>query len=677
VIRRHERAIAAGVLALFACAGGPSARAAVDHGVIRIQQANPPTAADTTSTEPAPRPDSRHSFDVEAFDSRFESLWFQRKAYQADGRDEDAARQSDLIRNFVSEEGVRRLEIPAAALLLEARTRLREGSHDKALAALALAESLDPGRPQIALARAHVLWAKGAGPLAAGAEWLRAVRGTIQLAFRDLNLLHATGLIALAAVLAGIALYSVFMVFRYQVPLRHDVEEWLNRSDKGVWAKAGGWAALLLPFVLWVGAGWAAIYWIVLLYRYMRRSERVLAAVLLVVTALAVPVYRISVGLYGLTADPTIRTTIEAANGGYDPDRIVKLRELVATHPDDPMYRFLLAGLYKNGRYFDEAFQEYKRVLEAAPATYQARINMGNIYFVLGQCGEAVSNYRKALDIRPKSALAYYDMYLAQSDSFKLQEASDSLAAARDIDSSAVNAWLAAGSGEGRGPKAIDAVIDFGSIWRATVEGRNLKEWFEAEPAQGHWGSTLADVANPTSVLALAALITCGVTLMLFRGRQPARRCARCGQPFCSYCKFSRDDHDYCNPCVHLFVLGEGLAPETKSMKLYEVERHEARGRKGRRISAALLPGAAHLMLGRAWLGCGLLMLWLLAWIGGYPQGVARIERILGFSVHLAGLRPQAIPDVYGLDAVLLLAIPLGIGVWLAGNVAFSRTRRV
>ena len=142
-----------------------------------------------------------------------------------------------------------------------------------------------------------------------------------------------------------------------------------------------------------------------------------------------------------------------AANGGYDPDRIVKLRELVDAHPDDPMYRFLLAGLYKNGRYFEEAFQEYKRVLDSAPSTYQARINVGNIYFVLGQYGEAILNYRKALDIRPNSALAYYDMYLAQSDSFKLKEATESLGSARNLDPAQVNAWLSAGSAGGPRPE--------------------------------------------------------------------------------------------------------------------------------------------------------------------------------------------------------------------------------
>jgi tetratricopeptide (TPR) repeat protein len=666
------------MVALLAWAVLPSVRAALDHGVIRLVQPATPAERDSgESTEPEPRTDARRGFDVTAFDSRFESLWFQRKAYQAEGRDEETARQSDRIRDFVAEEGVRRLEIPAGALLIESRDWLREGSYERALASLALAESLDPERPQIALARAHVLWASGAGSFAAGAELVRATRGTLTFAFRDLNFLHRSALVAVVAVLAGAALFALFMILRYQVAFRHDVEEWLIRGDREPWAKSGGWAMLLLPFVLWIGAGWVAIYWIAVVFRYMRRGERVLASFLLVVTALAVPAYRFSIGLYGLAADPTIRTTIAAANGGYDPDRIVKLRALVDAHPEDPMYRFLLAGLYKNGRYFQEAFQEYKRVLEEAPSTYQARINLGNIYFVLGQYGEATSNYRKALDIRPNSVLAYYDMYLAQSDSFKLKEAAESLASARNLDSAQINQWITAGSRDGRGPKVIDAVIDFDSIWRATVEGKNLREWLDGEPERGDWTAALTGLASTTSLLPLAGLLSCGMTLVAFRGRSPAQRCTRCGQPFCAYCKSGRDGHEYCGQCVHLFVLGDGLAPETKSMKLYQVERHEAKSRRGRRIASVILPGASYLLTGRAWLGCGLLMLWLLAWIGGFPQGLAPLERVLGIGLHLAGLRPASLPDVYGLDAVFLLALPLGLSVWLAGNVGFSRLRRV
>jgi tetratricopeptide (TPR) repeat protein len=664
------------MIALLAWAVAPSAQAAVDTGVIRLAQPSPPADPDAEAVaEVAPHADARHGFDVEAFDSRFESLWFQRKAYLASGRDEDVARQSDLIRDFVAEEGVRRLEVPAGALLIESRGWLREGSHDKALASLALAESLDPGRPQIALARAHVLWASGAGSFAAASEWLRAMRGLVLAAFRDLNVLHGFALMAVIAVLVGAGVFALLMTLRHQVALRHDVEEWLIREDRETWAKAGGWAVLLLPFVVWVGAGWVAIYSLAAVFRYMRRGERAMAALLLVAAALAVPAYRFSIGLYGLAADPTVRTTIAAANGGYDPDRIVKLRQLVDAHPDDPMYRFLLAGLYKNGRYFEEAFQEYKRVLDAAPSTYQARINLGNIYFMLGQYGEAMSNYRKALDIRPNSALAYYDMYLAQSDSFKLKEAGESLVQARSLDSAQTNRWLTSGSREGGGPKVIDAMIDFDSIFRAAVEGRRLRQWFEGEPERRPWTWALSALANTTSVMALAGLLSCGITLLAFRGRTPAQRCTRCGRPFCSYCKSEREGLEYCSQCAHLFVLGDGLAPETKSMKLYEVERHAARGRRGRRIASAILPGASHVLAGRAWIGCGLLMLWCLAWIGGFPQGLAPVEHVLGLGVHLAELRLGSIPDVYSVDAVVVLALPLAVFVWLAGNLGLSKAR--
>lgn len=126
---------------------------------------------------------------------------------------------------------------------------------------------------------------------------------------------------------------------------------------------------------------------------------------------------------------------------------------------------------------------------------------------------------------------------------------------------------------------------------------------------------------------------------------------------------------------MHLFVLGDGLAPETKSMKLYEVDRYEAWGRKVRRACSVVLPGSAQLLEGRAWVGWGLVVLWLLAWIAGFPEILAPVERGLGADFHLAGLRPGPLPDVYGLDAAVLVAIPLGLIVWIAGNFGARRAR--
>jgi tetratricopeptide (TPR) repeat protein len=657
---------------VVAAIAAPAALSAdVDSGIIRLSE----RSAAAEAEKPAePLSDARRSFDVQAFDNRFDGLWFQRKAYQADGREDNASRQSERIREFVAEEGVRRMEAPAGALLLEAHGFMQEGSYRKALASLALAESLDPGRPQIQIARAEALWASGAGAMPAASEWLEAAGGTLRLAVRDLTAVHESALVGVVALLASIGLFALFMVLRYQVALRHDVEEWLTRSNHETAAKACGWLAVLLPFVIWVGAGWAAIYWIVVTFRYMRRGERALAAALLALTALMIPAYRFAVGLYGLAADPTIRTTIAAAGGGYDPDRLVKLRELVDAHPDDPMYRFLLAGLYKNGRYFEEAFDGYKRVLEVSPSTYQARINLGNIYFLVGQYGEAINNYRKALQVRPDSALAYYNMYLAQSDSFKLKEAGESLAKAREIDSELSTRLLTRGSSEAGGPKVVDAVIDFDSIWRATVEGRQLREWLSAEADPPKLGTLAKDAANPLSVLALAGLLGCGAAAAVFAGRPAATRCSRCGRPFCAYCKAGRQGHDYCNQCLHLFVLGDGLAPETKRLKLYEVERHASWARRLRHAASLVLPGAAELLSGRAWIGITLVTAWILAWTSGFPAWLEPVESAAGTTLRIAALRAGPLPDVYGLDAATMLALPLAAAAWLAANVALRRS---
>ena len=90
-IRWHSAAAAIVVVIAWA---GIAAAAEVDTGVIRLRD-----RAEAVEPDPAPRPpeplsDARRGFDVQAFDSRFDGLWFQRKAYQAEGREENAVRHA-------------------------------------------------------------------------------------------------------------------------------------------------------------------------------------------------------------------------------------------------------------------------------------------------------------------------------------------------------------------------------------------------------------------------------------------------------------------------------------------------------------------------------------------------------------------------------------------------------
>jgi len=194
-----------GLLLLLGLALTPTT-AQVDTGVIRL-------GGGSGEQEPSGDPESgpatveegslggHRAFDHDAFQQRLESSWFRRRALLAEGRADDAQRQGELIRNFCAEEGVERLEPLAGAALLEVHRYLEEGSCERALTALALAESFDPGRAQIHVARAVVLWKSGDGILAATGALARGARAALMESWATLSVVHRLSVAVVAGML--------------------------------------------------------------------------------------------------------------------------------------------------------------------------------------------------------------------------------------------------------------------------------------------------------------------------------------------------------------------------------------------------------------------------------------------------------------------------------------------
>jgi tetratricopeptide (TPR) repeat protein len=650
---------------LLAFVAGWGGELLADEGVIRLRPTRPPEDESPTTPDPGAFGVPRRGFDYQSFQERLETLWFQRRTLLADGRETDAARQSQRIRAFCTEEGIQRVELLASALISEANRFLEEGDHDGALDSLSLAESFDPGRPQIHQARAAVLWSAG-NRIAAAAEHLHALKDSILHSLRGLSLINQFALVLVVALVICLLVFSTLMVLRYQVPFRHEVEEWVERAFGERWAPVSGWTMLFLPAVVWFAAGWIALYWVVVTFRFMRRGERLTAVALLATMVVALPAYRVATTIYGITADPAVRTTIASSGGEYDPDRILKLQELVRAYPEDPVYHFLLAGLYKNGRYFDEAFGEYRTALNLDPAMEQAYINLGNIFYTTGQYAESVASYRNALEVAPGSLLAYFNMHLAQSESFRFKEAEQALNQARSLDSKKLARLLSLSASLGERPSVFDATLQTGSVWVAAIEGRRSLHAEPTEPARSGW--LPRQFLNPFSLMAALALVACAVAWQLAARRGAARRCIRCGRPFCHYCKSGREGHEYCSQCYHLYVLGDGLAPETKTRKLYEVERYERRARKSRRLVSIVLPGAAHLLKGRAVGGSLLLLLWLAALIAWQPIAVGPLERMTGLDLQFDLLGLGSVPAIFSVNPLGVVALAAVLVIWVVGN---------
>jgi tetratricopeptide (TPR) repeat protein len=551
---------------------------------------------------------------------------------------------------------------------MEARRHLDDANHALALATLDHAAALDPGRPEVYRARAVARWQSGAR-IGAAADLGRAYVAALRSSVGELRLFHQLVFAAVLAVAATLFVFSVLSLVRHQGPFRHEIEEWVGPQVERPWPTLLGWLGVLLPLVSWVAAAWAPLYWIAITFRFMRRGEKLAAAALLLLAALLVPASRMGAALYGTSADPAVRTTVASADGSYDPDRIVELRSLVEAHPDDATYRFLLARLYKNGRYLQEAFTEYKKALELDPNLIQAHTNIGNIFFTTGQYPEAIANYRRTLEVDPDSFLAWFNLHMAQSEAFRFEAAKASLERARALDAERVARLLSREAETGASPTVQDERLETASVWEAALAGRRLRrDEGNTEAGVVQLAAAGGGVLRPTVLVPLLVLFACGAAAYAGRASAPARSCIRCGRPFCRYCKSGREAREYCSQCMHLFVLGDGLAPANKNRKLYEVERHEKRARQAGSLAAAVMPGAFHILRGRSVLGVVLVFLWIGGLIAWRPGMIAGAASLAGFDLPAESLMIPAVPAAFAVHPVQLLALPMLPAVWLAGN---------
>ena len=531
----------------------------------------------------------RETFDYRAFESRLEGLWFQRKAFVASGRYDDARRVSDAIVAIANEEGIDGLPNVSGALLSEARRAMRRGDVQQADAALDLAVQLDRGRPQLHLARAQLARRGNGGFAEVTVEVGRALRAQLASSLRDLGFINRSTLLIVLACGAGIFAFATTMALRHGRTVRHDAVRWFEAWTSTAVARVLAWAMLLAPLLTWWTIGWSAFYWIVITFRYMHRRERIVAIAALVAALLLMPAYEMSVALYSMTADPQVHAAVNSADRQYDPDGILTLRRLVEASPDDPVYRFLLAGLYKGGRYYDEAFREYQTALEIDPDLHQAHINLGNIFFTTGQLGEASTAYTRALQAEPNSAMAYFNLHLVQSQLLRFSDAEAALERARQLAPEEVASWMTDVTG-GTQPQAQDATLQVASVWRAALMGRMPRETLRGR-TPGATAGPLAALLNPIGAMSLLALIGCGIVAAFFSSPGRAHECVRCGDPYSPRPSAPQDAIGYCIQCYHLFVRGEGLAPGAKQAKLFEVRKFETRRVRLARLANALLPG--------------------------------------------------------------------------------------
>jgi len=604
---------------------------------------------------PPPGPDAgrQRLTGIEAAEVGVLKLWFERGRLLQDGDATGAAVAVRRMQALMDREGIGGMEMLAAAFSHEGYERLRAGDYQLARESFELALRFDPTLPatHYGLADARRLAGEGFVPFVREkVRGARAALGNFWWAYMGMS--NALVLMLAALTLTG-ALFALLMAARYQAAWRHDVMEFLRAREFGdPAARLWGTASFLLPLLLWLGGVWALLYWTAGSFRYQRRAEKALSLGVVLLAIAAVPSVGFLLATYRVTSDETMKATVSALKGGYEPEKARYIQQVLSTRPDDPTFHFLLASILKDGANFDESFQHYKAVLAVDANDYRSYNNIGNIFSAIGDHGQALGWYRKATDANPRFATGFFNAYLAQREQLHFTEADASLDQARALDPDAVGRYLGR-AGDEAAASPVDAKIPMWEAWLQTVRGRS---------AEGSTvGSTGAFARSPLAIAGIACLAMILGRSVLGRGER-VRQCPRCGRAFCSRCHRESGTTDQCAQCIQLHLRRDGVAPEVRALKERRVARYARWSRIGTRVAALVLPGSAHLLLGRATLGALLSFSWF-----ALALFLVAGPRLLAYpgAPHVAAAGPTA-----------WLAIAAAAIVWIVGN-AFRAWRVV
>ncbi|MGH9442021.1 MAG: tetratricopeptide repeat protein [Thermoanaerobaculia bacterium] len=490
--------------------------------------------------------------------------------------------------------GISRLSDFSRAALQQARLAEKLGKQSRANLAIEAAIQLDPDLLDARWELAKIFLSRRQYGRSASAIWA-SIEALARAQESRREFLSNFAILAGTAVAVATAALILALLIRYIRPLLHDLKERSGPVFGNRGAAVAAVAVLGLPIWLSFGPLWLFLYWSILVSIYAETRERVVLWAALAVVGLIVPALQKIADENLVARSPLVSAAIDLNEKREEGGSVDLLRRASQIFPEESDVWYLLGRFAQRRDDYDEASADYAKALKDDPRNFRAMIAMGNIRFWQGDLTEAMTDYRNALQVRSNSALAFYNLSVAQGDSYLFDQQKESLANARRLSPHDVDHWIE--SPTLARVLSLDYSVDEAAA-RSRRWGREPKS--QILPGIGHESSASETF---TSVPALgpwvAVLLGALVGGLARSGGFGAEDCVRCGRPFCRRCKPRGTAAGFCRACVRLFVTKEGADIAAKVAHSSEARRQQKIRQRERRFLSLLLPGASRISRGQ------------------------------------------------------------------------------
>jgi tetratricopeptide (TPR) repeat protein len=548
--------------------------------------------------------------------------------------------------------------LPLAASEVRAVARaLASNLPAEALSRAEVAVTLAPDWPEAHLARARALFATSTGGVGAA---MGAVADAGAAALRDPVSARAFQGDLFAALLAALLLSGLLTLllpalraFRLALHDFHHLP--LLRGTAGVQAAFLALVLLAMPVALGLGPLAVAATWLLFAWLYLSLRERVVAtAVLALLFALPWAAER-AAALTTWTG--TLAAHVQQIEHGAlsDEEAAADVKALGPNAPA-PLLAALGRHLKRRGD-LDTALRLYREAAAADPRAAEILVNIGNVLFLKDDLQGARASYLAAQDRAEGDLIARGTAAYNLSKLFIRSAEMEKSSAARANAEQMAGGFLA-GRGSDEDFSANRYLVD------VPVSPAKIAALTASDPAPAALRASLQLALLRPAAGAQWPWVAGGVVAVLWaltlagRRLEPCRRCFRCGRPVCRRCDGATGRS--CGQCVNVYEKRGMVEARDQLRKEQQVRRHARLARAVARLLSLCLGGGGHL-------------------VTDAPVRGLFFTGLLAFCVFLVlfwpGATPPPFPSPHALLGKLVVAVPLGVGLWLvAVRDLFRRT---
>ncbi len=496
-------------------------------------------------------------------------------------------------------------------LIQQSQKALQQRTYDHAAIYADYAQKFSPDIPVVYVARAKAHWSNNRlliNRLAAG--YLQALlKKTQGKNIDDLCFFLFSNLaVIIGATLLTLAVFSCLSLIRYFGLAAHDLRHIIMRHvpDPVVYGMAVG--VFLLPVLLGCSLFLSCIFWLMLLYTYHTRRERLAIIGLIGSCGILLPVLvlLLSFAVFMPQSEP-VRLLWKANYGYWNQQDIEDLERLGSALPQDREILLSLGIVNKKEGNYRTAQKYYEKLLTLNPRDYRARTNLGNIHLATHNWDAAVAQYEEAIAAQPAlSAAAHFNLARAYQQKFMFKEADGELEAAKRINRSTVDRYLKIYS-ENYNRMLIDEVLPVRNLW---ARGYHL---FMQDTRQvgSAWDLLFMGIPFPYAVPVILLVFCCSALAARAERLRLATQCHMCGKPLCKRCQRVVTAEIICSQCMNFVKKQDTLGFKLKEEKVSEIKKHLKKEKLIGSVLSWLVPGAAHIWKGRPVKGSVYLFLFL------------------------------------------------------------------